>query len=303
MVELILTGAAIACAIGMQVVARVLKRDPATVWDLVVIVLGLGILIWTPSWLRSLLIGAFGVAAVWQLGIRYVIAMIALVVPIAIWLSGGVSVVLFAILAVIGVQQVRDARRHLIRLSRARQLVVGEPVEHEVELTGAAHAVHPTVDPVDGGPCAMWELVVRGDTLRRSESLVEIRGRDGAALVDPMVVTTQWSVPKKSLVEEEAKRASLALGLTVEVGCTMAVIREGTECYVVGYPTWTTSPNAGTYRDGPMLPLFGAGKGAPLIVDGSEVRLRSDFWWGLLSWGSWGALCAAIAILQLGGWS
>jgi hypothetical protein len=300
--DLVLTGAVIAGAIILGFVARYLKREPDTVWELVIIAFGLVVLIWTPAWFRSLLVGGFAVACMVSLGTGFVIVMLGIVIAAAIWLPGGVSVLLFVILAVIGINEIRSARRHLVRIARADALVVNQPVEHEVELTGTAHAVRPTVDPVFGGPCALWRVTSTAGT-RDSDSLVEIRGANGSALIEPTYLRMQFSRPAKQVTGDEAARAGELLKLELDdAGLQLYVLPEGADCYVVGQPQWTAAPaNVGMYRDGNVLPTFGTIDFDPaLFVDRSEAQLRSDHAWAIASWSTWSALCAAIAVIQIG---
>lgn len=304
MTELILTGATVACVVGLQLFARAQRRDPDTVGVLIVIAFALVVLIWAPAWLRSILIGCFVVLAVWRLGIGVTLVMTVPTVASAIWLPGGVSVVVFAMIAGGGLIQIRDARRHLIRISRAAQLVANQPTEHEVEVTGTVHAVHPTVDPVLGGACAMWRVTAKGR--RDSETLVEIRGASGSALVDPTNLRLEWSKPATVIKGDEARLAAERLRIELSDDTLMLdVLLESAECYVVGRPTWETAPaNVGMYRDGDVLPLFRSTPEHPaLFADRSETQLRSDHLWALVSWGTWASLCAVIATLQVGGWS
>ena len=304
MTELILTGATVACMVGLLLFARAQRRDPGTEGELIVFAIGFAILIWAPAWLRSILIGCFVVLAVWKLGPGVFIIMTAPVVASAIWLPGGVSVVLFAIIAIGGLVEIRDARRHLSRIARAAQLVAHQPTDHEVELTGTAHAVHPTQDPVRGGACAMWLVTAKGR--RDSETLVEIRGASGSALVDPTNLRLEWSKPATVIKGDEARRAAERLRIDLSDDTLMLnVLLEGAECYVIGHPAWEAAPaNVGMYRDGNVLPLFRSTPEHPaLFADRSETQLRSDHLWALVSWGTWAALCSVVAVLQVGGWS
>lgn len=305
MVELILSGAAVACAIGLQLVARRLKRDPDTLGELIVIAGCFLILIWAPSYMRSLIVGGFVVFAVFGLGMGVILVMLGILIATALFLPGGVSVLLCAILAIVGVTEIRAARRHLVRISRAAQLVANEQAPGEVEITGTAYPVIPVVDPVHGKPCAMWRVTGKGQ--RESDTLVEIRGASGTALVDPTTVRLEWSRSPEVVREDVAKHAAERLRFELLDGALMLhVLPIGAECYVVGLPSWEVAPasTVGLYRDSPMLPTFRSTPEHPAwFADRSEAQLHSDHAWAMASWGSWAALCAAIAVIQLGGWT
>ncbi len=304
-VELILTGTLVPCVIGLQVLTRRLKRDPDTIYELLAIAVCLLLVIWAPSYVRSIAVGGFLVFAMLGLGLGMILTMLVLVVATAIWLPGGVSMLSCGILALVGIGQIRSARAHLIRLSRATTLVTNQQVEDEVELTGAVHAVHPTVDPVFGEPCAMWR--VRGEGLRESDTMVEIRSSSGSALIDPTSVRIEWSRQPKVVSGDEAKRAAELLRVEPVKGALMLnVLPEGAECYVVGTPTWETAPAStiGLYRDSHLLPTFrSTPEHRALFADRSEAQLRGDHAWAMASWGTWSVVCAAISVLQIGGWS
>lgn len=301
MVELILTGALVVCVIGLGAVATRIRRGGETVGELLVITAGLAVMIWAPSSVRSVLVGGFVVFATIGNGTGVVLVMLAIVIATALWLPGGVSVLLFVILAGVGVAQVRAARRHLIRISRAGALIANQPVDDDVELTGTAHPVFPLVDPVYGAPCALWR--VEGEGTRESSTLVEVRGASGSALVDPTTVRLEWSRPAKLVQGDEATRAAELLRLELVDGrLQLQILADGDACYVMGKPTWeiAPAPSVGLYRDSLLLPTF---RSDALFSDRSEAQLRSDHTWAIASWAIWGALCAAIAVLQLGGWS
>lgn len=304
MVELILTGVLVVCTVGLVVIAPRLKRDPDTRFELIAIALGFVILIWAPSYVRSLIVGGFAVFAVLGLGLGPVVTMLGLVIVTAVFLPGGVSVLLFAILAGIGVTEVRSSRRHLRRIARAATLVANQPVDEEVEVAGTAHAVSRVADPVYGAACAMWR--VTGEGTRESTALVEVRGPSGSAMVDPTTVALQWSRGPKIVRDDDARRAAEALQLELSDGTLMLyVLPEGADCYVVGRPSWEPGPpGTGLYRDSPVLPTFRSTPEHPaLFADRSEAQLRADHAWALASWLTWGALCAAIGVLQIGGWT
>jgi hypothetical protein len=305
-VELILTAVLVVCAVGLDQVGRRLKRDPDTLYELIAIALAFVVLIWAPAYLRSLLIGGFVMFAVYELGLGVIVIMLALVVASGLFLPGGVSVLLFAIVVYFGIAEIRSSRKHLTRIARAQALVANQPVEHEVEVAGTAHAVKRIVDPVYGAACAMWR--VTGQGTRESNELVEVRGARGSAMVDPTTVSLQWSRGPKIVRDDEAKRAAETLQLELlEGGALMLyVLPEGGDCYVVGLPVWESAPagTVGLYRDSPMLPTFRSTPEHPaLFADRSETQLRADHTWALASWGTWGALCAAVAVMQLGGWA
>lgn len=304
--ELILSAALLASMIGLHVVSRVKQRPPDTIYELVAIAFGLGLLIWVPPFGRSLIVGGFCVLVMFGLGFGFVVAMLVAVGAVALWLPGGVSALLLAILAIVGVTEIRAARRHLIRLSRARSLVAGELVTHEVELTGRIRAVNPTVDPVHGKPCAMWKIAAVSE--RESNGLVEIRGETGSAIIDTTSVHLDWSRGPTAIEGEDAKRVAEALrfDLDDEGVFLLYVLPEDTECYVVGTPTWELAPanTVGLYRDAPILPTFRATPDHPaMFADRSEAQLRADHAWAMISWATWGAACAAIATAQLAGWA
>jgi hypothetical protein len=239
------------------------------------------------------------------LGLGSVVVMLGAVVATALWLPGGVSALLLAIIAIVGVTQIRAARSHLVRLSRARTLVANEAVEHEVELTGKIRALSDTVDPVHGARCAMWKVTALGGT-RESEGLVEIRGATGSAIIDPTTVRLDWSQSPQLVEGDQAKQVTEAMRL--ELGddrkLFLYVLPEETECYVVGLPTWEMAPasSAGLYRDAPILPTFRSTPDQPAwFADRSEAQLRADHSWALGSWVTWGAMCAAIATVQIAG--
>lgn len=305
MVELILTGVLVACVVCLEVVARRLKRDPDTIYELIVIALGFVVLIWAPSYVRSLIVGGFAVFAMVGLGLALILLMLGIVVATALWLPGGVSVLLLAILCFVGVTQIRDARRHLVRIARADTLVANEPVSHEVEVTGTAHATAHVVDPVHGVACAAWR--VTGDGTRESDTAIEVRGPRGSAVVDPLAVRLEWSRGPKIIRGDEAKRAAETLQLDLLDGTLMLyVLPEGAECYVVGRPTWESAPagTVGLYRDSPTLPTFRSTPEHPaMFADRSEQQLRADHSWELTSWITWAVFAAAVAVLQIGGWA
>jgi hypothetical protein len=113
----------------------------------------------------------------------------------------------------------------------------------------------------------------------------------------------QFSRPAKQVTGDEAARAGELLKLELDdAGLQLYVLPEGADCYVVGQPQWTAAPaNVGMYRDGNVLPTFGTIDFDPaLFVDRSEAQLRSDHAWAIASWSTWSALCAAIAVIQIG---
>lgn len=305
MIELILTGALVACTIGLQLVSARLKRDPDTIFELVVIACCFLVVIWAPSYVRSIIVGGFAVIAMFGLGIGFVLVMLAIVIGTAAFLPGGVSVLLCAILAIVGFTEIRSARRHLIRISRAAELITNQQPDGEVEITGKAYPVAPIVDPVHGAPCAIWR--VSGDSVRESDTLVEIRGPRGSALVDPTTVRLEWSRNASVVRDDEAKKAAELLRISpVEGALILHVLPIGAECYVVGLPTWETSPanSVGMYRDSPRLPTFRSTPEHPAwFADRSEVQLHGDHAWAMAAWGTWSGLCAAIAVVQIGGWA
>ncbi len=299
---MILTFAVIACTVTLEVIARRLHRKPDTIPVLALIAIVLAMVIWLPSWARTVVVGAGIVFLGLDLGAGFTVFCLAVVAGAGLWLPGGITVVLLGILVIVGLEQVRGARRHLIRLARAAALTADEPTGDEVELTGNVHAVVPTVDPVHGEPCAMWKVIGHGT--RESQVMVELRGAEGSAIVDPETVRLDWSQPTSSIDGERAREVAekLRLDLTSTGSLFLQILPEGTECYVVGVPGWelAPAPTVGTYRDAPMLPTFRSTPEHPAwFADRSEAQLHSDYGWALASWGIWGAMCAAIAGAQL----
>src|SRR5687768_13984312 len=114
--------------------------------------------IWVSPTIRSIAIGSVVVVIAWSVSavVGVIFALIALAA--AVWLPGGVSVVLLAVVALWGQSEVRAAREHLQRLARAKTLVANDPVKAEVELTGRVRAVGGLEDPLHGKPCAHWHV-------------------------------------------------------------------------------------------------------------------------------------------------
>ena len=86
----------------------------------------------------------------------------------------------------------------------------------------------------------------------------------------------------------------------------LQILPEGTECYVVGTPSWESAPPAssGLYRDNPVLPTFRSTPEHPAwFADRSEALLRADHTWAFASWVVWAGMCAAIAATQIAGWT
>lgn len=306
MIALALAGLVIAAAVAIAVLARVLRRDGDKGIEAAIIAVCLGVLIWGSPTTRSLIVGIAAVVIAGSFGPAGMLTAAGLVALVAYVVPGGVSVVLLAILALVGVGQIRAARRHLQRLSRAATLVANEPVEHEVELTGRARAVTPIVDPIHGRPCAMWRLVAGGAT-RESAALVEIRGATGSAIIDPASVKIEWSRGPEVVAKEQADAALAELRLEAkDAAISLYVLPDDTACYVIGMPAWEIAPanTVGMYRDAPILPTFRATPEHPVFfADRSETQLRGDYRWAVVVWGVWGAVCAAIAICQVGGWA
>jgi hypothetical protein len=305
-IEIVLTTVLLACTIGLEILARRMRRDPDTIYELIVLAFGLCLLIWVPAFGRSVVVGGFCVIVMFGLGLGFVLFVLGVVIATALWLPGGVSALVLGIIAIAGVSQIRAARRHLVRLSRAATLVANEPVRHEVELTGTIRAVSPTVDPVFGEPCAMWK--VEAKATRESGGLVEIRGDTGSAIIDPTSVRLEWSRSAKIVDGDDAKKAAEALRVELhdDDKLLLYVLPEDTECYVVGTPTWEIAPanTVGLYRDAPVLPTFRSTPDQPAwFADRSEAQLRFDHAWAIVWWVTWGAVCAAIATVQLGGWA
>jgi len=304
MVELILTAAVVACVIVLELISRRLEHDPDSIFGLIVIAICLGVMIWVPSYIRTLVVGGVIVFVGLDLGLAFALVLLSIAIGSGIWLPGGLSTVLLCILVIVGIGQIRSAQMHLIRLSRAATLVADEPTTQEVELTGKIRAVSPTVDPIHGKPCAMWKVTGRGS--RESETLVELRGDTGSAIIDPATVRLEWSRPPEAIRDEAATKAAEELRLELADGDVLYLqtLPEDTECYVVGVPTWEIAPanTVGLYRDAPVLPTFRSTPEHPAwFADRSEAQLRADHRWALVSWAAWGTICAAIAIAQITG--
>lgn len=306
MIELILTSMLVVGAIGLELLSRRLEHDPDSIYGLIVIAFCLGLLIWVPSFARSIIVGGLAVFMMFGLNAIAGLLVLGLVIATGLWIPGGVSVVLLGILSMVGFSQIGDAREHLIRLSRAATLVANEPTTLEVELTGKIRALSPVVDPVHGKPCAMWKVIAKG--VRESDTLVELVGATGAAIIDPTTVRLEWS-RSPMLIEGDAARATaekLRLDLDDNKSLFLQILPEGTECYVVGTPSWEIAPPAssGLYRDNPVLPTFRSTPEHPAwFADRSEALLRADHTWALASWVVWAGMCAAIAATQIAGWT
>jgi len=304
MAEWTLTAALVVCVAALELVGRRLRREPDNVYTLIVIAVCLGLMIWVPSWIRTLVVGAVVVFLGMESGVALAAVLLSIAIATGVWLPGGLTAVLLVILVLVGIGQVQAARRHLVRLSRAATLVANEPTTQEVELTGKIRAVTPVVDPVHGKPCAMWKLVGRGT--RESETLVELCGATGSAIIDPATVRLEWSQAPEAIRGDDAKRAAaeLRLDLADHDMLFLQTLAEGTECYVVGVPAWEIAPanTVGLYRDAPVLPTFRSTPEHPAwFADRSEDQLRADHRWELVSWCVWGAMCAAIATVQIAG--
>ena len=302
MPEVVLTALVLVNAIACGVVGRRMKHEDAPY--LQGIIAGLLVaLIWVPPVPRTLVTGALCILLIWDAGTVAVAVMTAIFVAAGLWLPGGVSVLVLAIVVIAGISAIRSTRAHLRRIARAADLRSGEQVDTEIELTGHARAVGPTVDPVDGQPCALWVLSSRKGS-RTSDRVVELRAEHGSAIINPGTVTIQWSAVSRVVPADKVAAVTAATGLDAgePAMMTLRVLPEGTECYVVGKPEWRIAPpgtTSGMYRDSPLLPTFDTA--GAIFTDRSEQQLRRDYLWSILSWSTWSAVCAAIAVVQLTG--
>jgi hypothetical protein len=298
--QIVLTALVVANAIAFGVIGHRLKRDDAP-YVQGVIAACLIALIWVPPTPRTFIVGVLIMMLIWEIGWVGVGIVGGMLLAAGIWLPGGVSVFVLGFIVLIGAVGIRQTRAHLRRIARAADLQNGQ-VDTEVELTGCARAVAPTVDPVDGKPCAMWEVASEKGT-RTSPAMIELRGERGSAIVNPSTVTFEWRRAGRSLDADKVTAVTAATGLEVGDGKWMLlrVLPDGAECYVIGKPVWRMGPpgTGGMYRDSPVLPTFDAS--SAVFTDRSETALRRDHAWSLAVWSGWSAICAAIAVVQTTG--
>ena len=304
--ELALTGVVAAAMIATSIAARRLGRKDDAAMMVVIAIVFVGA-IWISPTIRSIAIGSIVVVIAWSVSALVGVIFALVAVAAAVWLPGGVSVVLLAVVALWGQSEVRAAREHLQRLARAKTLVANDPVTAEVELTGRVRAVGGLVDPLHGKPCAHWHVYGDGGS-RESSALIEIRGETGSALIDPATVRMEWSGNPEEI--PESRLADVGKAVRLELGESkplyLRMLPEGTECYVVGWPTWETSPadGVGLYRDAPVLPVFRSTPEHPaFFADRTETALRLDHTFAMIAWGTWTLVCATIVVAQLAGWA
>lgn len=304
---LVLTGVVALVTLGLWLLSRRLELADDEHVGTVVVALSVGSMLWTPEPFRSIVVIGLAVMLGASIGGLGIVALGGLALLTAVYLPGGASVLVLGIVVGVGISETLASRRHLVRISRAQTLVANEPVPHEVELTGTVRAVRPVRDPLRDEPCALWQVQL-GTERRASDELLELRGDSGSAIIDPRTIPLEWksspaTYPEGSEAETIARRLGLELAGRPLV---LRVLREGQACYVIGRPVWEIAPAecTGLYRDQPVLPTFRTTEPHPVwFCDRSEAQLRKSYTWVLASWLAWGAVCAAIAIVQLGGWT
>jgi hypothetical protein len=302
--SLVLSAVVVVAAVVLGIVGHRSKREDAAFTGGLIAVL-LGALIWVPESLRTLVVGVVLVMIIWDLGVTTVVIVGGILAAAGFWLPGGISVLVLGIMAIVGLFAVRTARAHVRRIERAADIHSGEVVDVDIELTGRARAATPITDPVDDKPCALWQ-VMTDKGIFTSEALIELRGDRGSAIVDPSTVDILWRRESRAIDHEKAATVGSARDIAIgEPGTgwmTLRVLPDDTECYVIGKPEWKLAPpgTGGLYRDSPLLPTF-ASKSST-FTDRSEAQLRLDYAWSIATWSTWGAVCAAIAAVQIAGW-
>jgi len=228
---------------------------------------------------------------------------IIILIPVAVF-PGGVSASVLAMIAFAGFGHSRDAAHHLIRLSRAAQLVPGRAPSHEVEIAGTVFGPEGKVPGLELH-AACWRLV-RGPRFEDgaelpSSGLLAIQGRQGIAYVD--LEGAEVEAMAHPLTSEELASLYAALGTPLAEGRggpgEILLFAAGKDVYAVGIPAWEASPDAGAgYRDSASVPVFRRRSGMHLdvfVACRAEVAIRRDSWWTLSTWLVWGAVCALIA--------
>lgn len=304
--QLGLTGLILFVAVALAWIGqRFSQKSP--VLNAVLAAFGLLLLVWIPrEALNYLLIGLGGIFFGSALGGFWAGLIGAGVILLFTWILGGSSIFLLGLLALVCGVEMKDAIRHLRRLSRAEKMQPGKIPSGEVGMGGRVYLLGASDSPLPGASHAVWHVKF-GDTTRQSRALLEVRGEHGSALVDPSGASLDLTEKELSLEGEEAQKvvAALDLSSSPKEDCESGMlhwVEEGAEVYVMGLPTWEVSPQgvARGYRESPMLPVFRAKEGCRVyLADRSAEAVRQDSLYTIFAWAGWGVVCVIIALAQL----
>lgn len=296
----------IACAVGIGIAGKRLRRDDTSMY-VAIMVLTLVPAAWIPRFWRDLILSggiglilwfvgdSFGDKLGWSLGVAGPLYALSWVVP------GGASVILI-FFTLIGLWYTgRSSWKHLRRLRNAAALDPNARSEAEVEIGGTVRLARasPSLPNVDLDRAGGWRLFGKPEKFFQPEH-VELTTSAGPVLIALDSIDLE-NVRLESPSEKYADEWRARFGLEKDdLRPMLEVVDADKEAYVIGTPTWMRAPETGGYRDSPMVPVFG--KGATLYqLPEAEVDART--WWNLVLAIGFAIATGSVGVTQaLGSW-